>query len=64
MFTTPARTKGGAPQLGARHPGESGPFGVRPHPDDLDDDGGGLDDEDDQDHDDLSNADQSALPHT
>ena len=40
MFTTLHRTKGGAPQLGARHPGELGPYGRW-----TDDDGGGLDDE-------------------
>lgn len=52
MFTTIARTKGGAPQLGARQAGERGPFGVRP---DLEaEDGGGLDDEPDGlDHDDA-----------
>lgn len=27
MIPLPCRTKGGAAQLGARHPGESGPFG-------------------------------------
>ncbi|MFJ1667317.1 hypothetical protein ACIOK4_13205 [Streptomyces bottropensis] len=68
MIPHPHRTKGGAPQLGAKGPQQRGPFGpygadedggqmrhamtdfgTRP---DLDeDDGGGLDDEDDQDHD-------------
>jgi hypothetical protein len=37
------RDKGPGLQLGARHPGEPGPFGVRPDPDedDLDDEGDG-----------------------
>ncbi|MEU2078604.1 hypothetical protein [Streptomyces sp. NPDC013489] len=30
MFPDQHRLKGGAPQLGARHPGERGPFGIRP----------------------------------
>lgn len=53
MIPLPCRTKGGAPQLGAKGPGQSGPFGsYGADEDDLDeDDGGGLDDEDDQDHD-------------
>lgn len=33
----PDRRKGGAPLLGARHPGEQGPFGGRPDEEDLDD---------------------------
>lgn len=41
MIPLPCRTKGGAPQLGAKGPGESGPFG----PYGADEDDGGLDDE-------------------
>ncbi|MFJ9903942.1 hypothetical protein ACIRVK_13725 [Streptomyces sp. NPDC101152] len=41
MIPHPFRHKGGAPQLGAHRPGESGPFGRRPDPD--------LDEDDDQD---------------
>lgn len=37
MIPHPHRTKGAGPQLGARHPGEPGPFGVRPDPDEDDD---------------------------
>lgn len=39
------RDKGGGPQLGARHDGEAGPFGIRGAEPDEDDDGDGLDDE-------------------
>lgn len=39
MIRTLHRTRG-ASALGARHPGESGPFGVRLDPDDLDEDDG------------------------
>jgi hypothetical protein len=46
VIPLPCRTKGGAPLLGARHPGELGPFGRRPDPDE-DDDG-----QDDEQHDD------------
>lgn len=51
MIRLPCRVRG-ASAVGARHPGESGPFGVRPG---LEaEDGGGLDGEpDDQDHDDT-----------
>lgn len=41
------RDKGASPQLGAKGPGESGPFGVRPDPDDLDEDDDQDDDQDD-----------------
>lgn len=58
MIRTLHRVRG-ASQLGARQPGERGPFGVRPDEGDVQDD-----EQHDQDHDDLSNADQSALPHT
>lgn len=56
MIRLPCRVRG-ASAIGARHPGEQGPFGVRPDEDDDgeddgEDDGGGLDGEDDQDHDD------------
>lgn len=50
MFATIARHKGGSPQLGATGPGTFGPYGRWPDDDDL---GGGLDDEDDQNHDDT-----------
>ncbi|MCX5522974.1 hypothetical protein OG342_08880 [Streptomyces bobili] len=43
MIPLPCRTKGGARQLGAKGPGQCGPFGVRPDPDDLYED----DDQDD-----------------
>jgi hypothetical protein len=67
MIRTLHRTRG-ASELGARLPGALGPFGRRPDEDDLDEQYDGQGDEeqlldDDQDHD-LSNADQSALPHT
>lgn len=59
MIRTLHRTRG-ASAVGARHPGETGPFGVRP---DVDD---GQDDEpDDQDHDDRASVrrtDGSATP--
>ncbi|WP_210614600.1 hypothetical protein [Streptomyces scabiei] len=42
------RDKGGGPRLGAKGPGQTGPFGPYGA---AEDDGGGLDDEDDQDHD-------------
>ncbi|MFF6772808.1 hypothetical protein ACFY8W_04510 [Streptomyces sp. NPDC012637] len=35
MFSLFHRRKGGAPELGATAPGEMGPFGVSPHPDDV-----------------------------
>lgn len=51
MIRTLHRTRG-ASAIGARQPGEQGPFGRWPDLDD--DDGGGLDDEDDdQEHDDT-----------
>jgi len=48
------RIKGGAPQLGARLPGELGPFGVRPDEDDGQGDEELLDDgqADEEQHDD------------
>ena len=62
MIPHPHRQKGGAPQLGARHPGETGPFGrygaletAEPVEDDVDGeqhDQGGEEQQpdDDQDH--------------
>lgn len=38
MIPLPCRTKGGAPQLGAKGPQQRGPFGEWPDEDDLDDD--------------------------
>ncbi|MGW2582579.1 hypothetical protein ACWCYZ_14810 [Streptomyces virginiae] len=37
MIAAPYRVKGGAPLLGARVPGEAGPFGRRPDVEDVDD---------------------------
>lgn len=54
MIRLPCRVRG-ASAVGARHPGQSGPFGVRPDEDDG---------QHDQDRDDLSNASPDALPHT
>lgn len=53
MFTTIVHQKGAAPQLGARQPGEEGPFGR--WPDDLEDDGQDGE-EHDQNHDDEGEA--------
>lgn len=47
MIPTPWRTKGAGPQLGARRPGERGPFG--PY--------GGWNEADDQDDDGLDGSD-------
>ena len=44
VIPLPHRQKGGAPQLGARHPGGQGPFGIRPEPGEDHD----LDDQDDE----------------
>ncbi|WP_329103229.1 hypothetical protein [Streptomyces sp. NBC_01439] len=37
MIAAPYRVKGGAPLLGARVPGEAGPFGRHPDVEDVDD---------------------------
>lgn len=44
MIPLSERRKGGAVQLGAEKPGEAGPFGIRPEPDEDHD----PDDRDDQ----------------
>ncbi|MDX3314562.1 hypothetical protein P1S61_37020 [Streptomyces sp. ME08-AFT2] len=52
MIPLPHRQKAGGPQLGARGPGDVGPFGRYGALEDAEldeDDGGGQDDEDDQD---------------
>lgn len=50
MIRLECRQKGPGPLLGARHPGEQGPFG--PYDDDLDDNGQDGE-QHDQDHDDT-----------
>ena len=49
MIPLPCRQKGGGLQLGARRPGEDGPFGIRPGLEDADpdEDNDGQDDEQD-----------------
>jgi hypothetical protein len=41
VIPLPCRQKGGAPQLGAKGPHQRGPFGVRPEPDEGDDEDDG-----------------------